>query len=78
MWNLILVHLQTVLLSVQDRSTVCARQTIGSEIGPWFKWKLNSVRFEIVLTLMQDRSMVCVECTIGSEIVLDASDGSPR
>ena len=30
--NLILVHLETVLLSVQDRCTVCAKSTIGSEI----------------------------------------------
>ena len=31
MWNLLLVHLETVLVSVQDRSTVCAKRTIGSE-----------------------------------------------
>jgi hypothetical protein len=29
-WNLILVHLETVL--VQDRCTVCVERTIGSEI----------------------------------------------
>jgi hypothetical protein len=32
MWNLVLVHLETVLASVQDRCTVCAKHTIGSEI----------------------------------------------
>jgi hypothetical protein len=32
MWNLVLVHLETVLVSVQDGSTVCAECTIGSEI----------------------------------------------
>ena len=32
MWNLILVHLETVLVSVHDRCTVCAKCTIGSEI----------------------------------------------
>ena len=32
MWNLISVHLETVLLSVQDRCMVCAKRTIGSEI----------------------------------------------
>jgi hypothetical protein len=35
MWvmsNLILVHLEIVLVSVQDRFTVCAKHTIGSEI----------------------------------------------
>jgi hypothetical protein len=31
-WNIILVHLETVLVSVQDRSTVCAKHTRGSEI----------------------------------------------
>jgi hypothetical protein len=32
MWNLILVRLETVLVSVQDRCMVCAKRTIGSEI----------------------------------------------
>jgi hypothetical protein len=32
MWNLILVRLEIVLVSVQDRYTVCAKHTIGSEI----------------------------------------------
>jgi hypothetical protein len=32
MWNLVLVRLETVLVSVQDRSTVCAERTIGSGI----------------------------------------------
>ena len=32
MWNLILVRLETVLVSVQDRYTVCAKCTIGLEI----------------------------------------------
>jgi hypothetical protein len=31
MWNLILVCLQIVLVSVQDRSTVCAKHAIGSK-----------------------------------------------
>ena len=31
-WRLILVHLEIVLVSVQDRCTVCATCTIGSEI----------------------------------------------
>ena len=30
--NLILIHLDTVLVSVQDRCMVCAKHTIGSEI----------------------------------------------
>jgi hypothetical protein len=32
MWNLILVHLEIVLVSVLDRCTVCAKHTVGSEI----------------------------------------------
>ena len=32
MWNLVSVHLETVLVSVQDRCTVCAEHTIGSKI----------------------------------------------
>jgi hypothetical protein len=32
MWNLVLVHLEIVSVSVQDRCTVCAKHTIDSEI----------------------------------------------
>jgi hypothetical protein len=32
MWNLVSVHLKTVLVSVQDRCAVCAKRTIGLEI----------------------------------------------
>jgi hypothetical protein len=32
MWNLILVRLETVLVSVQDRCTVYTEHTTGSEI----------------------------------------------
>jgi hypothetical protein len=83
MWNLILVRLETVLVSEQDRCTVCAKRTIGSEIGldapnrtPM--WKLVSVHLEIVLILTQDRCIVYAERTIGSEIILDTPDGAPR
>jgi hypothetical protein len=31
-WNFVLVHLETVLVSVQDMCTVCAKCTIGSKI----------------------------------------------
>jgi hypothetical protein len=31
-WNLILVHLETVLVSVQDKCMVCTKRTIGIEI----------------------------------------------
>ena len=32
-WILVSVHLETVLVSTQDRSTVCDERTIGSEIS---------------------------------------------
>ena len=32
MWILILVHLEIMLVLVQDSCTVCAKRTIGSEI----------------------------------------------
>jgi hypothetical protein len=32
LWNLVSIHLETVLVSVQDRCTVCAKHTLGSEI----------------------------------------------
>ena len=31
-WKLVLVHLEIVLVLVQDRCMVCAERTIGSEI----------------------------------------------
>ena len=33
MSNLVSVHLETVLVSVQDRCTVCAKRTISLEVG---------------------------------------------
>ena len=88
MWNLILVRLDTVLVSVQDRCTVYAKRTIGLEnhFGhtKWYfkvmrlKWKLDSVYLEIVLILTQDSCIVCAKHTIGTEVVLDAPDGTPR
>jgi hypothetical protein len=32
MWILVLVHLETVLVSMQDRCMVCAKHTMGLEI----------------------------------------------
>ena len=39
MWNIVSVRLETMLVSVLDRSTVCAKRTIGSEMF----WKLLMV-----------------------------------
>ena len=86
-WNLVSFHLETVLVSVQDRCMVCTlwyhrlRNYFGRP--QWYSkvmrlmWKLVSIRLEIVLILMQDRCTVCAECTMGSEIVLDAPDETP-
>ena len=84
-WNLASFHLETVLASVQDWCTDCAKRTISSEnhFGrtQWYfkvtrlKWKLDSVHLGIVLLLMQDRCMVFAECTTGSELVLESPDG---
>jgi hypothetical protein len=79
--------LETVLVSMSDRCTICAKRTIGSKsfwtppmvlLGMRLKWKLDSVHLEIVLILTQYRCTVCAECTIGLEIVLDAAGGTPR
>ena len=67
-WNLASFHLETVLVSMQDRCHQVTR----------LKWKLVSVHLEIVLIFMQDRCMVCVERTIRMKIILDALDGTPR
>jgi hypothetical protein len=58
------------VVSVQDRCTVCAKLTIGSEIildgsnvylGDVAQLALVSVHLEVVLILMQDCCMVCIE-----------------
>jgi hypothetical protein len=87
MSNLVLIHLETVLVSVQERCTVCAKCTIGSKsfwthpmvllVGR-LKSKLVLVRLEIVLILTQDRSTVWAKHTTGSEMILDAPNGTPR
>jgi hypothetical protein len=87
-WMLVSVHLETVLILVQDRCTVCVEHTICSEIvvrcTRWVSkvtlvmWNLISIQLEIVLVLVQDRWMVCSKHTIGIEIILDAPDGTHR
>jgi hypothetical protein len=74
-WKLALVRLETMLISAQDRYTVCAECTMGIEIflgvpdgtpRSWVKWKFILVRLEIVLISTQDRCTVCAKHTIGS------------
>jgi hypothetical protein len=79
-WNLVLVCLEIVLISAQDRFTVCAECTIGSKIALGTpegtpRWRRSSGSpFESVLGIVsistQDRCMVCSERTLGSEIIL--------
>ena len=66
-WKLVSVHLEVVLVLVQDRCLGCAKCTICSEIvldAPdgtpwcWVMWNLVSIRLEIVLVLVQDRCTV--------------------
>jgi hypothetical protein len=86
-WKLVSVHLEIVLILIQDRCTVCAERTVGSEIildapngllGDVGHVESHFCPLEIVLVSVQDRSIVCTKCTIASEIVLHVSDGTPR
>ena len=57
--KLVLVYFEIVLILTQDRCTVCAKRTIGSEIDldimmvnvTRLKWMLDSFCLEIVLSL---------------------------
>jgi hypothetical protein len=61
MWNRVLVCLETLLVSVQDRYTVCAKHTIDSEI----------------ILDAPDRYSVYAKRTLGLEIIFDEADGTP-
>ena len=89
-WKVVSFCLEIVLILTQDRCTVCAKRTIGSEINCTHLMELlgdvghaesRSVRLEMVLVLLlvlvQDRCTVCAKHTIGSKIILDAPDGTP-
>ena len=76
-----------VLVLVQDRCTVCAKRTIGSDIfwthlmelrGDVGHVESRSVHLEMLLVLVQDRCTVSAKRTIGSYIVLDAPDETPK
>ena len=87
LWKLVSVRLEIVLVSVQDRCTVCTKRTKGLDIvfnaptvllGDEAQLEARLVRVEIVLILTQDRCVVCAERTIGLEIILVALDRTPR
>ena len=63
-WKLVLVRLEIVLISTQDRCTVYAECTTSMEIvlairdgtlGMWVKGRLAIVHLDIVLVSTQDR-----------------------
>jgi hypothetical protein len=85
-WKLISVRLVIVLILSQDRCTVYAERTIGSEIildatdgtpSDVGHVDLVLVHLKTELASVQDRCMVYVIRTIGSEIIFDAPDGTP-
>jgi hypothetical protein len=77
-WNLVLVYLETMLVSVKVRCTVCNEHTIGIEIildaldgTPRLQGSSGS-------SVLKDWCTVCVERTVGSKIVVEAPDGTSR
>jgi hypothetical protein len=73
MWNLISVCLEIVLLSVQDRRTVCAKRTIGLDwmhpmvlLGDEAQVEARFGPFGHSANLEQHRWTVCAKRTIGS------------
>ena len=86
MWNLTSFRLEIVLVSVQDRCTVCAKPTTGLDIVFNALMVLLGDEAQVEArfspcgdsgNLTQDRCLVCAEHTIGLEIVVDALDGTP-
>ena len=87
-WTHVSVHLEIVLISAQDRCTVCTECNTGVEIAlgtpGWYskvmyvELKLVLVRLGIVFVSARDRCMVCTERTIGSKNIFDAPDRTPR
>ena len=88
MWNLISVHLETVLVSVQVRARFAPHVPLAHK-SFWMQPMVLlgdeahveyviSVNLEIVVILTQHRCPVCAERTIVSEIILDAPDGTAR
>ena len=88
LWNLVSVRLEVVLVLVQDRCTVSATCTIGSEtfwthpmvlLGDEAHVEyLISVNLEKVLILMQHRCPVCAETYHRPGNRLDAPDGTAK
>jgi hypothetical protein len=76
-WKLVLVCLEIVLISRQDRFTVCAKCTIGvDQVEDRFT---VCAKCTIGVDQVQDRFTVCAKCTIGQDrfIALGTPDGTP-
>ena len=82
MSNHVLVRLEMVLVSGQDRCMVCTKHSTGPEtvldapmvlLGDEAQAKACFGLFRHSASPTQDRCMVCAERTIGLENVLDAS-----
>ena len=81
LWNLVSDHSEIVLVSVEDRYTVCAKRTMGSDIifNALMVLLGDEAQVQAHFGLFrQDRCAVCAERTIGSEIVFDAPDRIAR
>jgi hypothetical protein len=81
--KLVSVHLEIVLNLKEDRCTVCAERTIGSEnilntLDGTPRLGHLEYRLETMLVSLQDRCLVCTKHTVGLEIVMDIPDGTPR
>jgi hypothetical protein len=84
--KLVSVHLEIVLILMQDRCTVCIECTIGSKIildTPKLLRDMDQVKahfspFGDFVNVDASRCIVCAERPIGSKTILDAPDGTPR
>ena len=85
-WNVVSVHLETGLVSMQHSCIVCAKCIIGSKsfwthplvlLGDEAHVEARFGPFGDSASLHVDRCTVCAERTIGLEVVLDVPDGTP-
>jgi hypothetical protein len=83
-WNVISVRLEIVLTLMQDRCTVCAERTIGSEIvlDALMEVLGDKAQVETCFAPFGDGVSVSARmvhdlCFIGSKVALDAPDGTP-
>ena len=68
LWNLVLVHLEIVLVSFQDRCMVCAKRTMGLDIV-----------FNTSMVLLGDEAQVEAHFwSFGDRANHDAPDDTPR